>query len=225
MEYIIRGNQLARILDMVSQKRKYYAVREGREKGIFTSWEECKKAIHGYSGAVYKSFPTLEAAQAWYNGCTLCRADSAAPFEQEKESFQADYDVYTDGSYANGQYAWAYAFVKDGQICFEDSNVGKNPAAATMRNVAGEIAAVLYAVKKAAELKVKIRIFHDYAGIAHWATGEWQAKNEFTQTYASLMSQYQCIYSFSKVTAHSGNKFNDHVDKKAKMALGITDEE
>jgi len=99
--------------------------------------------------------------------------------------------------------------------------VGKNPAAATMRNVAGEIAAVLYAVKKASELGVIIRIFHDYAGIAFWVTGEWKANNEFTQAYVKMMKQYQGIYCFEKVKAHSGNEFNDYVDKKAKIALGI----
>lgn len=217
---------------MGTQKPKFYAVRAGREKGVFNNWEECKKAIHGFSGAVYKSFPTLAAAQAWYKGETLLdRPDSGNnseqgpnsdnPFREEKNVFLADFDVYTDGSYINGQYAWAYAFVKDGKVHYEDYNVGKNPAAASMRNVAGEIAAALYAVKKASELGVKIRILHDYAGIAFWATGEWQAKNEFTQAYAKIMNQHKGIYSFEKVKAHSGNEFNDYVDKKAKSALGI----
>ena len=202
-------------------KPKFYAVRAGRDKGVFSSWEECRKAIHGFSGAVYRSFPTLEEAQAWFKGETL-----SEPLKAEDDSLRDDrteYDVYTDGSYVNGQYAWAYAFVKDGKVHYEDADVGKNPAAATMRNVAGEIAAALYAVKKASQLGVKIRILHDYAGIAFWATGEWKAKNEFTQAYAKLMNQYRGIYSFEKVKAHSGNEFNDYVDMKAKSALGIRD--
>lgn len=209
---------------MAIQKPKFYAVRAGREKGVFTSWEDCKKAIHGYSGAVYKSFPTKEEAQAWYKGESLlqgsvCSSESGV----REDSFLADYDVYTDGSFVNGQYAWAYAFVKEGKVHYEDADVGKNPEAATMRNVAGEIAAALYAVRKASQLGVKIRILHDYAGIAHWAMGEWKAKNEFTQAYAKMMNQYKGIYSFEKVKAHSGNEFNDYVDKKAKNALGIAD--
>lgn len=199
---------------------KFYAVRAGRDKGVFNSWEECKKAIHGYSGAVYKSFPTKQAAQAWFTG------EALEPFvisstDLENSTFLVDYDVYTDGSYVNGQYSWAYAFVKEGKVVYEDSNIGKNPAAATMRNVAGEIAAALYAVKRAAQMGVKIRILHDYAGIAHWATGEWKAKNEFTQAYAKVMNEYRGVFIFEKVKAHSGNEFNDYVDKKAKMAFGI----
>lgn len=44
-------------------KKKYYVVWEGRKKGIFTSWDECKKIVEGYAGAKYKSFPTREAAE------------------------------------------------------------------------------------------------------------------------------------------------------------------
>ena len=36
--------------------KKYYAVRKGREIGIFTDWSECEKQIKGYSGAEFKSF-------------------------------------------------------------------------------------------------------------------------------------------------------------------------
>ena len=47
---------------------KYYAVKEGREKGIFTSWEECKKQVMGYKGAVYKSFPSKTEAENYLSG-------------------------------------------------------------------------------------------------------------------------------------------------------------
>ena len=42
--------------------KKYYAVKQGRETGIYTSWDACKAQVQGYSGAVYKSFMTLEEA-------------------------------------------------------------------------------------------------------------------------------------------------------------------
>ena len=47
---------------------KYYAVRKGTVTGIFRTWEECKKNVHGYSGAEYKSFKTLEEAEAYMKG-------------------------------------------------------------------------------------------------------------------------------------------------------------
>lgn len=201
---------------MATSKPKFYAVRAGRETGIFTTWAQCEKAIKGFSGAVYKKFDTEIEAKKWFNGDSLENKGEA-----KGNSILTDYDVYTDGSYINGQYSWAYAFVKDNEVVYEDSNVGKSSEAAVMRNVAGEIAAVLYAVKRAAELGATVRIHHDYAGIAFWVTGEWKANNEFTQTYARLMKGYQGVYVFEKVKAHSGNQFNDYVDQKAKAALGI----
>ena len=42
---------------------KYYAVAVGKKPGIYTKWDECKAMVHGFPGAVYKSFKTLEEAE------------------------------------------------------------------------------------------------------------------------------------------------------------------
>ena len=34
----------------------FYAVRFGRIPGIYTSWNECKKQVSGFKGAIYKKF-------------------------------------------------------------------------------------------------------------------------------------------------------------------------
>ena len=39
---------------------KYYAVRKGRNPGIYTSWDLCLKEVKGYKGAIYKSFKKKE---------------------------------------------------------------------------------------------------------------------------------------------------------------------
>ena len=44
---------------------KYYAVKEGRNIGVFGTWDECKAQVDGYSGAIYKSFKTLDEAKAF----------------------------------------------------------------------------------------------------------------------------------------------------------------
>ncbi|GAK89679.1 ribonuclease HI-related protein 3 [Nonlabens ulvanivorans] len=43
--------------------KKYYVVWEGAKTGILNSWDECKKSIHGFKGAKYKSFQTFELAK------------------------------------------------------------------------------------------------------------------------------------------------------------------
>ena len=47
---------------------KFYAVKVGLRPGIYTSWSEAQVQINGYSGAVFKSFKTQEAAKAYLNG-------------------------------------------------------------------------------------------------------------------------------------------------------------
>ena len=38
--------------------KKYYAVRQGRVPGVYTTWADCEKQVKGFGGAIYKSFPT-----------------------------------------------------------------------------------------------------------------------------------------------------------------------
>lgn len=44
-------------------KQKYYVVWSGKQPGIYTSWETCKKQVIGVKGASYKSFPTRDLAE------------------------------------------------------------------------------------------------------------------------------------------------------------------
>lgn len=47
-------------------KQKFYVVWIGRETGIFESWDECKKQIHEFPQAEYKSFKTKQLAEEAY---------------------------------------------------------------------------------------------------------------------------------------------------------------
>ena len=38
---------------------KYYAVKKGKHPGVYKTWSECQQQVSGFSGAIYKSFPTL----------------------------------------------------------------------------------------------------------------------------------------------------------------------
>lgn len=51
---------------------KYYVVIEGRIKGIYFTWDDCKKQIDHYKGAKYKSFKYKKDADFYYkNGYQL----------------------------------------------------------------------------------------------------------------------------------------------------------
>ncbi len=50
----------------MAKKTKYYVVWNGRKKGIFTDWEQCKASVFGCEGAKYKSFDSLSEAERAY---------------------------------------------------------------------------------------------------------------------------------------------------------------
>lgn len=52
----------------MAKKKKYYVVWEGNETGIFDNWTDCQLQIKGYPGARYKSFGSLEEAEAAFGG-------------------------------------------------------------------------------------------------------------------------------------------------------------
>lgn len=208
---------------------KYYAVQCGRSTGVFFSWAECQKQVTGFPGAVFKSFTTIEEAEAFVKG-DAAKAGSAV--FKGKETLQAVLETepgalvaYVDGSYnvADGTFSYGMVLL-DGTTeqtfyqKFEDEEL------ASMRNVAGEIkgaeAAMRYAVSQGVS---KLYIYHDYEGIAKWCQGVWKTGREGTKAYKayydSIQDKLQVV--FVKVAAHSGDKYNEMADKLAKQALGI----
>ncbi len=50
---------------MSKNRKQYYAVKSGREPGIYLTWEECKAQVDGYTNAQYKGFASLAEAEAY----------------------------------------------------------------------------------------------------------------------------------------------------------------
>jgi len=60
--------------------KKFYVVWQGRETGVFTDWETCKKHIDRYAGARYKSFKTrAEAESAFRSGHAAAKTSTKTP--------------------------------------------------------------------------------------------------------------------------------------------------
>ncbi|KAJ5776004.1 uncharacterized protein N7511_001015 [Penicillium nucicola] len=57
---------------------KYYAVKAGHKPGIYHGWNECLAQITGFKGAIFQSFPSQEAANAFLNGVKLPDSASAS---------------------------------------------------------------------------------------------------------------------------------------------------
>lgn len=195
---------------------KYYAVKSGRKIGVFESWHDCKIQVDGYPNALYKSFRTYDEAFSFVYG------KSGANNCNNKEQMY-DLSAYIDGSYDNKKNYYSYAgIIFHGNERVNFSFADNDPLIVRHKNIAGEIKAAMYVISYALKQKVKsIEIFYDYAGIENWATKVWKANNDFTKQYVRYIEKVKPMLEikFSKVKAHSGDKFNEEVDKLAKKAL------
>lgn len=133
---------------------------------------------------------------------------------------------YVDGSFDTTTQAYSYGviIVEDNEIKEKFSCAFDEDEYSVHRNVAGEIRGAVKAIQLALNRKYKkIKIFYDYEGIKKWATKEWKANKKLTQMYSSFFStaSKEIEITFEHIKSHSGNIFNDTVDRLAKDALGI----
>lgn len=190
---------------------KVYAVRKGKQTGLFETWDECREQVSGFPGAEYKSFQSYEEAEDYLLPKTRSR-------------LQVDLTAYVDGSYNPASKEFSYGVViihPDGSIKKFSAKSGDRTLA-DMRNVAGEIAGSTRAMDYALEMGVSsLVIYYDYAGIEKWCTGEWKTNKtgtmRYKQHYDSVKNRIKI--SFVKVKSHSGDKYNDMADELAKQAL------
>ncbi|XP_057741046.1 uncharacterized protein LOC130958135 [Arachis stenosperma] len=57
----------------------FYAVKVGKEPGIYTSWVHCKAQVDGVSNAIFKGFRSREAALRWLHTRDEMAAETFAP--------------------------------------------------------------------------------------------------------------------------------------------------
>ena len=201
---------------------KYYAVRAGRSAGVFLTWAECQKQVTGFPGAVFKSFTTIEEAEAFVKGAATAIRESGTEILQAEPGALV---AYVDGSYnvENNQFSYGMVLL-DGEQELKFQQFFIDEELASMRNVAGEIkgaeAAMRYAVEQGFG---KLYIYHDYEGIAKWCQGAWKTNKEGTKAYKAYFDSIRdkLHVVFVKVAAHTGDKYNEMADKLAKEALGI----
>ena len=199
--------------------KKYYAVKAGRKTGVFESWDECKSAVSGFSGAAYKSFTNREDAIDFVNGSAKSQK------AQNREEKQSEAFAYVDGSYDDTTKSYSYGMVMmHGEDELHFFKKFEKDDMSDMRNVAGEIEGSMAAMKYCIENGIKsISIFYDYEGIQKWCNGDWKAKKEGTKRYVEFYKDASRLVDvdFIKVKGQSGDKYNDLADELAKKALGL----
>ena len=200
-------------------KKKFYAVKTGRKIGIFETWDECQDSTKGFPKAEFKSFTTIDEAKAYLNDIDIWT-------KQINEDIKNNYLVaFTDGSFDDdtGIYSYGAIYVYDNGVTAEGYGYGDNLLYANSRNVAGELFAAIDAFETAMRgYHKKLKIYHDYEGVAKWITGEWKLKTDIAKYYVDLYNHKfkdKVHVEFVKVPAHSNVLYNEKADKLAKLAL------
>ncbi|KAJ2840124.1 Ribonuclease H1, partial [Coemansia sp. 'formosensis'] len=52
-------------LSQATRDGSYYAVRVGRQAGIYRTWDKCKANVHSFPSAVFKKFNSFPEAQTF----------------------------------------------------------------------------------------------------------------------------------------------------------------
>jgi len=107
-------------------KAKFYAVRAGRQTGVYTTWDACKEQVHGHQGAAYKAFAARADAEQFVSGKSS--NGSAAAAKQDASSSAAVF------SFAPGAASSAAAAQKRSQPSSSDSTADTSTTHTTKRS-------------------------------------------------------------------------------------------
>jgi viroplasmin and RNaseH domain-containing protein len=140
---------------------KFYAVKKGRQTGVFNTWTDCQKQVTGFSGAIFKSFACKQDAEHF-----ITIDDSN---EVKVEVQQDQLVVYTDGSCSLNKSASSAAYFPQTQEKYYLPDTG--PAYTAPRS---ELTAILLALNILTDQKQfnkNIIIYSDSEYSVHCLTG------------------------------------------------------
>ncbi|XP_040286922.1 ribonuclease H1-like isoform X1 [Bufo bufo] len=201
----------------------YYAVRSGRQPGVYSSWDECRTQVNRYPSARYKKFPTYEQAQHFIRAADYPSNSSCGQAERSAT-------VYTDGSCSrNGRYG-----AQAGIGVYWGPNHPLNVSErlyGRQTNQRAEIEAASRAVEQARDHNVtRLNVCTDseytIKGMTEWVP-RWKKNNWMTlygeevvnkEEFESLDNLCKELdVQWTQVQGHRGNPGNEKADRLARQ--------
>lgn len=210
-------------------KNKYYAVKLGRNPGIYQTWGEVEEQVKGFSKPIYRSFNSLEKATNFMEDELNTSEQSSELQEKINEEIENNDNSsvisFVAGSQGSKENNELYSFAS---IIFSDNekytlhNSHKNTYGDSFKSFIGEIKAtqesILWAI---GNKKSKIKIYYKYEGVKNWATGEWKTKNILAKDYKNFFdSKKEDInISFERVSPEDCIDYSESAIELAKQAF------
>ena len=154
-------------------KNKYYVVWQGRNPGIYDSWEVCKKEVEGCNGAKYKGFPDrLTAETAFQKGPEEYWGKDVAPVVDLSKAAEQPVSpaIAVDAACAGnpGKMEYQGVFVDFGTQPATTVNLFKSPVFENGTNNIGEFLAIVHALAWMKQKHVQYPIYSDSVNAQLW---------------------------------------------------------
>lgn len=205
---------------------KYYAVRAGRQIGIFRTWKETENLVKGFSSAKYKSFATEKEAKDYLNDKPV--TNRIIP---QKANGLQQITFYTDGSSKEGKSGWGFVQLKGDEITERCGSVLQHHFPDQyLTNDISEMVAVKEALSAIMiQKRSNVIIFSDSTYVVktfntwihQWKKNDWKKASGGIPANLSLIQHIDYLRSFHDVEfhhvyAHRGNLYNERADILAK---------
>ena len=151
----------------MSKKKNFYVVWHGVTPGVYDQWNDCKRQIDGFEGALYKSFPTREIAEAAFNENAWKHVGKKAEKPNYKKMFSAEIiqesiavDAACSGNPGLMEYRGVY--VKTGEQIFH-----QGPFEQGTNNI-GEFLALVHGMAFLKQKNIHLPIYSDSVNAIKW---------------------------------------------------------
>jgi ribonuclease HI len=223
--------------------QKFYVVWSGRQTGVFTDWPSVQRAVTGYAGARFKSFPTRAEAEEAFSGETTSRKNTSKPASERRAAHTAhlfDVSIYCDGACEPnpGHAGSGIVVYRAGKL----AELWYGLYHPTGTNNTAELNALYHALRMAeAEIKAgnTVEVCSDSAYsincIRTWAPS-WEKKGwkkpggeiknlEIIQDCYAIYRRIKKELTLTHVAAHVGTEGNELADRMAMLAVQSKEKE
>jgi len=218
----------------------FYAVKVGIKPGIYLTWDECKKQVTNYSGAIFKKFATRKEAEEFIfgkfsNPSNSNKSNEVITKKKLTRENEEKLQLWTDGSAKLGVNAgFGYVVVNGDDVYERYGNINKPPFSAPQAEVIAISKGINFIRKyfidedaTSNESQPDFDVYCDSLYVVNtltiWGPQRLKRKADWNQyEYHSILKpltqwimDYEGTINIYHVNSHTGLKYNELADQLA----------